>query len=59
MSVIDASRILGDDSGVMLQSVMSIADDSRGIIYDRNMFIVQATGFISACSIKPTLVFYF
>ncbi len=59
MSVIDASRIVGDDSRVTLQSVMSIADDSRGIIYDHNMFIVEATGFIPASSTMPTLVFYF
>ncbi len=59
MSVIDASRILSDDSTVMLHSVMSIADDSRGIIYDRNMFIVEATGFIPASNTMPTLVFFF
>jgi hypothetical protein len=28
---------------VMLQIVVSITEDSRGIIYDRNMFIVEAT----------------
>ncbi len=44
MSVNDASRIIIDDSGVMLQIVASLTNDSRGIIYDRNMFIVQATG---------------
>jgi hypothetical protein len=30
---------------VTLQIVMSLTDDSGGIIYDRNMFIVQAPGF--------------
>ncbi len=29
---------------VMLCIAVSLSDDSRGIIYDRNMFIVQATG---------------
>ncbi len=28
----------------MLQIVVSLTDDSWGIINDRNMFIVQATG---------------
>ncbi len=27
----------------MLQIVVSITDDSRGIIYDRNIFTVEAT----------------
>jgi hypothetical protein len=27
----------------MLQIVVSLTDDLRGIIYDRNMFIVKAT----------------
>ncbi len=42
MSVNDASRIIIDDSRVMLQIVLSLADDSRDVIYDHNMFIVQA-----------------
>jgi hypothetical protein len=29
---------------VVLQIVESLIDDSRGVIYDRNMFIVQGTG---------------
>ncbi len=44
MIVNDASRIVIRDSRVTLQIVASLSDDSRGIIYDRNMFIVQATG---------------
>ncbi len=39
-----ASRIVIGDSRVRLLIVASLTDDSRGIIYDRNMFIVQATG---------------
>ncbi len=39
----DASGIVIDDSRVMLQIVVSLADDSRGIIYNKNMVIVQAT----------------
>jgi hypothetical protein len=30
----------------MLCIAVSLTDDSRGIIYDRNMFTVQATGVI-------------
>ncbi len=44
MSVNDTSRIVIDDSRVMLQIVASLTDNSRGIIYDCNMFIVQGTG---------------
>ncbi len=43
MSVNDASRIVIDNSRMMLQVVVSLADNSRGIIYDINMFIVQDT----------------
>jgi hypothetical protein len=38
----DASRIAIDNSRVTLQIVASLTDNSRGVIYDRNMFIVQA-----------------
>ncbi len=44
MSVNDASRIIIDYSRVMLQIVASLTDNSRGVIYDHNMFIVQAIG---------------
>ncbi len=43
MRVNDASRIIIDKSRVTLQIVVSLSDGSRGIIYDRNMFILQAT----------------
>ncbi len=39
----NASTILIDDFRVMLHIVASLTDDSRGIIYDCNMFIVQST----------------
>ncbi len=52
MSVNDASRIIIDDSRVMLQSLVSLADDSRGVIYDCNMFIVQAADLASYITIK-------
>jgi hypothetical protein len=42
MSVNDTSRIVIDDSRVMLRIVASQTDDSRGIIYSICMFIVQA-----------------
>ncbi len=43
MSVNDGAMILIDAFRVMLQIVASLIDDSRGITYDHNMFIVQAT----------------
>ncbi len=43
MSVNDTSMISIDDSMVMLQIVTSLTDDSRSIIYNHNMLIVQAT----------------
>jgi hypothetical protein len=46
LTVNDASKIVIDDSSVTLQIVASLSDNSRGVIYDRNVFIVQATGLI-------------
>jgi len=43
MSVNDASRIIIDDSRVALQIVVSLIDDTRGVIYDHNVFIVQTS----------------
>jgi hypothetical protein len=43
MSVNDTSKIIIDDCRVMLQIVASLIDESKGIIYNCNMFIVQAT----------------
>jgi hypothetical protein len=45
MTVNDASKIVIDNSRVMLQIVASLTDDSRGVIYNCNMFKVQATEF--------------
>ncbi len=42
MSVNDACMIVIGNSWVMLQIVVSLTDDFRGIIYDRDMFIVKA-----------------
>jgi hypothetical protein len=44
MIVNDASRIAMNNSRVTLQIVASLTDNSRGIIYDHNVFIVQAAG---------------
>ncbi len=44
MSLNDASRIVIDNSRMTLHIVVSLTDNSRGIIYYYNMFIVQATG---------------
>ncbi len=38
----DTSGIIIENSKVMLQIGASITDDSKGVIYNRNMFIVQA-----------------
>jgi hypothetical protein len=29
----------------MLQIVAALTDDSRGVIYNRNIYIIQATGY--------------
>jgi len=47
MSVNDTPRIIIDNSRVMLQIMVSLTDNSRGIIYESNMFIVQATTYNS------------
>ncbi len=39
MSVNDTSRIMIENSSVMLQIVASLTDDSRGVIYDHHMLI--------------------
>ncbi len=44
MSENDASIIIFGDSRLMLQIEVSLTDVSRGIIYNCNRFIVQATG---------------
>jgi hypothetical protein len=54
MSEKDASRIIIDDSIVMLQIVASLSDNSRGVLYNCNMLIVQATDL----PVKVLLVLY-
>ncbi len=44
MSINDASRIVIDHSWVTLLIVVPLTDDFIGVIYARNMFIVQTTG---------------
>ncbi len=44
MSVNDASSITIDNSRLMFLVVASLTDDSKGIIYNHNVFIAQATG---------------
>jgi hypothetical protein len=48
MSVNDASRIIIGNSRVTLQIVASLIDNSRGVTYNRNVFIVQATGAVNS-----------
>jgi hypothetical protein len=40
MSVNDATRIIIDDSRVALQIVASLIDNTGGVFYDHNVFIV-------------------
>ncbi len=37
------ARVINYAHRMMLLIVASLSDDSRGVIYDRNMFTVQAT----------------
>jgi hypothetical protein len=53
MCINDISRIVIDDSRGMLQIVASLAHDYRGIIYDHNMFIIQANVFIPRSTGTP------
>jgi hypothetical protein len=46
MSVNDAFTIVTDESKVTLQIRASLTEDSRGVIYNRNLFIAQVTGVI-------------
>jgi hypothetical protein len=39
--------IVNNNTRVMLQIVASLTDDSRGVIYNCNVFIVQATDFLA------------
>ena len=43
MSVNETSGIVIDNSGVTLQTVAPLTDNSGGIIYYCNMFVVEAT----------------
>jgi hypothetical protein len=45
----DTSRSVNDASRVTLQTVASLTDDSRGVVYDCKMLIVQATE-MASCS---------
>ncbi len=38
--------IVNDDSRVINKLEISLTDDARVVIYDRHIFIVQATGWI-------------
>ncbi len=49
MSDSDASRIVTDNSRVVLHIVVSLTDDSGGVIYDCNVLIVQPTDAYAEC----------
>ncbi len=42
--------IVNDDSSIMSEQSFYLIDDARGVIYDRCMFIIQATGDLNARS---------
>jgi hypothetical protein len=44
--------IINDDSRVITKLETSLTDDVRVVIYNRHMFIVQATGNVRATSIS-------
>ncbi len=37
-------KIVNDDSSVVSEQSFQLIDDARGVIYDRRMFIILATG---------------
>jgi hypothetical protein len=41
--------IVNDDSSVISMCYSSLIDDARGIIYDCNLFMIQATSVRRAC----------
>ncbi len=49
-----ASRIVIENYGAMLQIVVSLTDNSRGIIHDCNIIIVQAAVF----KLKHSVLFW-
>ncbi len=38
-------KIVNDDSSIFSKQSFQLIDDARGVIYDRRMFIIQATAF--------------
>jgi hypothetical protein len=40
------TKIVNDDSRIINKLETSLTDNSRVVIYDRHMFIVQATGYL-------------
>ena len=44
--------IINDDSRVVTKLETSLTDDARVLIYDRHMFIVQATAYLVTPSLK-------
>ncbi len=46
-----------DDSSVVLQTVASHTDNSRGVIYDRSIFIVQAIDVCTMLVFQVSMIF--
>jgi hypothetical protein len=55
-SLNDNSRSINDDSKVTVQIVASLSCNSKGVIYDRSMCIVQATDETDDCSANTNRV---
>ncbi len=49
--------VVNDDSRIINKLEASLTDDARVVIYDRHMFIVQATGSDFVVSISQWLCF--
>ncbi len=56
MSVYDASRIITDESRVMLQIVASLTDNSRGVNYDCNKVRAYVSGLTPSSQRAGSLV---
>ncbi len=47
--------IVNDDSSVVSKWQVPLFDDARVVIYDRNMFIIEATGWKYSYRLAPRL----
>jgi hypothetical protein len=57
MSLNYTYRIIIDDTRVTLPIVASLTDNSRGVIYTRNVFIILAYGVFITCKLLYLILF--